>query len=52
MPEFDVRNFGFNKFTSFVKSLGTYEFTDRMDSNGQKQIYFRLKSKNDKADQK
>ncbi len=52
MPEFDVRNFGFNKFTSFIKSLGTYEFTSRNDSNGQKQIYFRLKTKGDKGEQK
>ncbi len=45
MPEFDVRNFGYNKFTSFIKSLGTYEYQERKDSNGQKQIYFRIRQK-------
>lgn len=43
MPEFDVRNFGFNKFTSFIKSMGTYEWDERKDDNGHKQIYFRVK---------
>ena len=43
MPEFDVRNFGFSKFTSFIKSLGTYEYNEIKDSNNQKQIYFRRK---------
>ncbi len=43
MPDFDVRNFGFNKFTSFIKSLGTFEYNEIKDSNNQKQIYFRRK---------
>lgn len=47
MPEFDVRNFGYNKFTSFIKSLGTYEWDERKDANGQKQIYFRIRPKNE-----
>ena len=43
MPDFDVRNFGFSKFTSFIKSLGTFEYNEIKDSNNQKQIYFRRK---------
>ena len=43
MPDFDVRNFGFSKFTAFIKSLGTYEYNEIKDSNNQKQIYFRRK---------
>ena len=43
MPDFDVRNFGFSKFTSFIKSLGSYEYNEIKDSNNQKQIYFRHK---------
>ena len=38
LPDFDVRNFGFKKLTSFVKSLGSYEY-DAQD----KQIYFRAR---------
>ena len=43
MPEFDVRNFGFNKFSSFIKSLGTYEWDEQETSNGRREIRFRLK---------
>ena len=43
MPDFDVRNFGFSKFTAFIKSLGTYEYNEIKDGNNQKQIYFRRK---------
>ena len=43
MPDFDVRNFGFSKFTAFIKSLGTYEYNEIKDGNDQKQIYFRRK---------
>ena len=43
MPDFDVRNFGFSKFTAFIKSLGTYEYNEIKDGNNQKQIYFRKK---------
>lgn len=43
MPDFDVRNFGFSKFTAFIKSLGSYEYNEIKDSNNQKQIYFRRK---------
>ena len=45
MPDFDVRNFGFSKFTSFIKSLGSYECTEMEDNNHQKQIHFRRKVK-------
>lgn len=45
MPDFDVRNYGFSKLTPFIKSLGDYEVEKISDINGQKQIYFRLKSK-------
>lgn len=43
IPEFDVRNFGFNKFSSFVKSLGTYEWDEEEGPNGRKEIRFRMK---------
>ena len=39
LPDFDVRNFGFRKLTSFVKSLGDYEHA----AQG-KQIYFRARA--------
>ena len=45
MPDFDVRNFGFSKFTSFIKSLGSYEYNEILDNNHQKQIYFRRRVK-------
>lgn len=38
LPDFDVRNFGFKKLTSFVKSLGNYEVAP-ID----KQIYLRAR---------
>lgn len=38
LPDFDVRNFGFKKLTSFVKSLGNYEAAP-ID----KQIYIRTR---------
>lgn len=46
LPDFDVRNYGFSKLTLFVKSLGDYEKKDLSTGGGQKQIYFRLKTKN------
>ncbi len=43
LTDFDVRNFGFRKLTSFVKSLGTYEFrSERIEGGGSKN-YFRLR---------
>ncbi len=44
LPDFDVRNFGFSKFTPFVNSLGVYEINQVSDGNNQKQIYFRRRS--------
>ncbi|MCD7716876.1 MAG: NYN domain-containing protein [Lachnospiraceae bacterium] len=43
MPEFDVRNYGFTKFTPFINSLGNYETDKRSASGGSQQIYFRIK---------
>ena len=43
LPDFDVRNFGFRKLTSFVKSLGTYEFRSERNEGGGSKNYFRLK---------
>ncbi len=45
MPEFDVRNYGYTKFTPFVMSLGNYEVDKRPTAGGPKQIYFRIKEK-------
>ncbi len=45
LPDFDVRNFGFNKLTPFIKSLGEYEINKISAGNGQQQIYFRTKEK-------
>jgi len=45
MPEFDVRNYGFTKFTPFIMSLGNYETDKRPASGGSKQIYFRIKGR-------
>ncbi len=45
MPEFDVRNYGFTKFTPFINSLGNYETDKRPASGGSQQIYFRIKGR-------
>ncbi len=45
MPEFDVRNYGFTKFTPFIMSLGNYETDQRPAAGGSKQIYFRIREK-------
>ncbi len=45
LPDFDVRNYGFSKLTPFVKSLGDYDIQKLPTSNGRKQIYFRLKTR-------
>ena len=45
LPDFDVRNYGFSKFTSFVNSLGDYEVRRISAGNGQQQIYIRMKQK-------
>ena len=43
LPDFDVRNFGFNRFTSFVKSLGSYEWRETQDEKNQRRIDFRMR---------
>ena len=52
-PDFDVRNFGFKKFTPFIKSLGVFEFKEeRVPGSNNKLIYIREKQeKQDKAPQ-
>ena len=45
LPDFDVRNYGYSKFTAFVNSLGDYEVRKISAGNGQQQIYIRLKKK-------
>lgn len=41
-PDFDVRNFGFKKFTPFIKSLGVFEFREeRVPGSNNKTIYIR-----------
>lgn len=41
-PDFDVRNFGFKKFTPFIKSLGVFEFREeRVAGSNNKTIYIR-----------
>ena len=43
-PDFDVRNFGFKKFTPFIKSLGVFDFKEeRVPGSNNKLIYIREK---------
>lgn len=43
-PDFDVRNFGFNKFTPFIKSLDLFEIrADRVSGSNIKLIYVKEK---------
>lgn len=43
-PDFDVRNFGFNKFTPFIQSLGLFEIkSERISGSNNKLIYVREK---------
>ncbi len=44
-PDFDVRNFGFSKFTPFINSLGLFEIKrNQASSNSNVQlVYFKLK---------
>ena len=43
-PDFDVRNFGFNKFTPFIKSLDLFEIkSERIHGSNNKLIYVREK---------
>ena len=45
-PDFDVRNFGFSKFTPFINSLGMFDVKrNQANSNSNVQlVYFKLKS--------
>ena len=45
LPDFDVRNYGYSKLTPFIKSLGDYDVQKISMGGGQKQIYFRMKTK-------
>ena len=45
LPDFDVRNYGYSKLTTFIKSLGNYEAGMIPTGSGRKQIYFRIKEK-------
>lgn len=41
-PDFDVRNFGFRKFTPFIKSLGFFEMrTEKIQGSNNKLIYIK-----------
>lgn len=43
-PDFDVRNFGFRKFTPFIKSLDIFEFkTEKISGTNNKLIYIKEK---------
>ncbi len=43
-PDFDVRNYGFKKFTPFIKSLGLFEFKEeKVPGKNNKLIYIREK---------
>ncbi|MBR0597738.1 NYN domain-containing protein [Sinanaerobacter chloroacetimidivorans] len=43
-PDFDVRNFGFNKFTPFIKSLDLFEIrSERISGSNNKLIYIKEK---------
>ena len=46
VPDFDVRNFGFSKFTPFINSLGMFDVKrNQANSNSNVQlVYFKLKS--------
>ena len=49
-PDFDVRNFGFKKFTPFIKSLGAFEFKEeRVPGSNNKQIYIRERQEKQSA---
>lgn len=44
-PDFDVRNFGFNKFTPFIKSLDLFEIkSEKISGSNNKLIYIKEKS--------
>lgn len=45
-PDFDVRNFGYNKFTPFIKSLDLFDIkSERINGSNNKLIYIKEKVK-------
>jgi hypothetical protein len=45
-PDFDVRNFGYNKFTPFIKSLDLFDIkSERINGSNNKLIYIKEKAK-------
>ncbi|MEF9922013.1 MAG: OST-HTH/LOTUS domain-containing protein, partial [Anaerovoracaceae bacterium] len=43
-PDFDVRNFGYKKFTPFIKSLGLFELKiEKITGTNNKLIYLKEK---------
>lgn len=52
-PDFDVRNFGFKKFTPFIKSLGIFEFKEeQVPGKNNKLIYIREKQERPKKSER
>ena len=52
-PDFDVRNFGFKKFTPFIKSLGIFEFKEeQVPGKNNKLFYIREKQERPKKSEK
>lgn len=45
MPDFDPRNYGFNKLGLLMKSITTFEIDERKDKGNIKLIYLRIKPK-------
>lgn len=43
LPDFDVRNYGYNRLRPFLKSLGVYELDEPSGESGTRQIYLREK---------
>lgn len=43
LPDFDVRNYGFNRLFPFLKSLDAYEFNEPDGQSGARAIYLRMK---------
>lgn len=43
LPDFDVRNYGYNRLRPFLKSLGVYELDEPSGESGARQIYLREK---------
>lgn len=43
LPDFDVRNYGFNRLLPFLKSLDAYEFNEPVGQSGARPIRMRMK---------